>query len=277
MVKTLIEKNHAYEVDGTVFFHVPSFKEYGELSHYQRSEMIALSRERGADPDDKRKKDQLDFILWQRSLPGEPKWDSPWGQGRPGWHIECSSMIKKTLGDQIDIHGGGFDLIYPHHESERAQSESATGKKPFVRYWTHTAMVEYESEKMSKSLGNLVHVSDLLKTYSSDSIRYVLLSHHYRTPWEFQFGELDEAEKEIGLIKKAYTVLLKEKDITKTTEMFEGISLLDDDMQTPDALMRLCELAKNIRSGTLAGTSDIQEFRDLVGILGFSFAGNPFN
>lgn len=277
LVKALLEKDHAYVVDGTVFFHVPTFPGYGELSHYTTSEMISLSRERGADPDDRRKKNPLDFILWQRSLSGEPKWESPWSQGRPGWHIECSSMIKKTLGSQIDIHGGGFDLIYPHHESERAQSESATGNKPFVKYWTHTAMVKYENEKMSKSLGNLVHVSDLLKKYSADSIRYVLLSHHYRTPWEFQFGELDEAEKEIDVFKKVYKTLSKEKEVVNANTL-EGISLLDDDMQTPEALMRLCELAKGINNGKRLGdSSDTREFRDLLQVLGFSFAGNPFN
>ena len=179
-------------------------------------------------------------------------------------------MITQTLGDQIDIHGGGYDLIYPHHESERAQSESATGKKPFVSYWTHVAMVEYENEKMSKSLGNLVHVSDLLKNYSADSIRYVLLSHHYRTPWEFQFDELKEAENEISKIRKAQQ-LLPDHAEKKRGQVSEGILLLDEDMQTPETLMRLCELSDHfLRSKPSSHTDETLEFLDLLAILGYN-------
>lgn len=247
LIEILLQKKHAYEVDGTVFFSVPSFPDYGELSRYSEEQMIQLSRERGADPDDVRKHHPLDFILWQRSLPNEPSWDSPFGKGRPGWHIECSAMIKQYLGDQIDIHGGGRDLIYPHHESEIAQSESATGKKPFVNFWMHTAMVMYEGEKMSKSLKNLVLVADLHKDYSAKAIRYVLLNHHYRTPWEFVESEVGEAEKHLKIIEEA---------VKKKSEKGEKISAvsfekkftnaMEDDMQTPEALKNVLSLAKKI-------------------------------
>lgn len=269
LVSKLKKKNYAYEAGGNVYFDTSIYSTYGELSHLKDVEMVNFSRERGADPDDKRKKNPLDFILWQKSLPDEPKWDSPFGAGRPGWHIECSSMIRKTLGDQIDIHGGGFDLIFPHHESERAQSESATGKTPFVRYWLHTAMVHFEKEKMSKSLGNMVHVTDLLKKYSPESIRYVLLSHHYRTIWEFDEDELAPAEIEVEKLRKAYKSLsIKDEGIFNGS--MEGIEMLDCDMQTPDALTRLLELAKQATSKKI--DSEIRkEFKDLIGILGFTF------
>jgi len=234
IVEKLIQQNVAYEKEGTVFFRTKRDPEYGKLSHYPREQMIKLSKERGANPDDPRKEDPLDFILWQKSLPDEPSWQSPWGQGRPGWHIECSAMSYQTLGEQIDIHGGGTDLIYPHHESEIAQSENFTGKKPFVKYWMHTGAVMYEGEKMSKSLGNLVMVSDLMKKYSANAIRYLLLSHHYREPWEFHEKELEEAQKQMDSIQENL------KDVSSAKEDKELIDqitkLLDDDLATPDAL-----------------------------------------
>jgi len=160
--------------------------------------MTLLSKERGANPNDPNKKDPLDFILWQKVKEGEPSWQSPWGEGRPGWHIECSAMINTYLGDRIDIHGGGRDLIYPHHESEIAQSESFTGRKPFVGYWLHIGMVLYEGEKMAKSLGNLIIVSDLAKKYSANTIRWLLLSHHYRKPWEYDLLRLKSVRKKLS-------------------------------------------------------------------------------
>jgi len=193
----LQQKGFAYENEGNLYFNIAKFSSYGNLSKFTRDEMITLSKERGADPSDTRKKDPLDFILWQKSTEGEPSWDSPWGNGRPGWHIECSAMIYKTLGIQIDIHGGGNDLIYPHHESEIAQSETFTGVSPFVAYWIHTGMVEYTGEKMAKSVGNLIMVHDLLQTYSANTIRYYLLSHHYRSSWEFDASELSDAEEKV--------------------------------------------------------------------------------
>ena len=169
IIEKLIADEFAYEKNGNVYFDVKKDKDYGKLSKYNRIQMLQLSKERGANPDDPDKKDPLDFILWQRSKNDEPFWESPWSKGRPGWHIECSSMAYKYLDKKIDIHGGGSDLRFPHHESEIAQSEAFTGQKPFSQFWLHTGTVMYEGEKMSKSLGNLVLVSDLLKKYSSNT------------------------------------------------------------------------------------------------------------
>ncbi len=186
LIATLLDKGHAYTAGGNVYFSVASDPEYGSLSRYSPDEMRAIAAERGGRPDDPQKRAPLDFLLWQGAQLGEPQWDAPWGAGRPGWHIECSAMAMHFLGPTVDIHGGGSDLIFPHHESEIAQSEGATGVHPFVRVWMHTAMVRYQGEKMSKSLGNMVFVRDALRRYDADAIRLYLLNHHYRTPWEYE-------------------------------------------------------------------------------------------
>jgi L-cysteine:1D-myo-inositol 2-amino-2-deoxy-alpha-D-glucopyranoside ligase len=186
LIATLIAKGHAYTAGGNVYFSVASDPEYGALSRYSRDEMMKIAAERGGNVDDPAKREPLDFLLWQGERPGEPSWNSPWGKGRPGWHIECSAMAMHFLGPTVDIHGGGADLIFPHHESEIAQSECATDVHPFVRVWMHTAMVRYQGEKMSKSLGNMVFVRDALRQYDPDAIRLYLLNHHYRTPWEYE-------------------------------------------------------------------------------------------
>lgn len=201
IVRLLSQKGFTYQKGGNVYFEVSRFPDYGKLSNYSPHQMVIISKERGADPGDPNKKDPLDFILWQKSLPDEPFWDSPWGKGRPGWHIECSAMVNQYLGDQIDIHGGGADLIYPHHESEIAQSESYIGKSPFVKYWIHIGMVYYQGEKMSKSLGNLVLVKDLLKKYEPNIIRWMLLSHHYNSKWEFKIEAMDAVMQKFDRIK----------------------------------------------------------------------------
>ena len=193
LVRALEARGHAYRRDGNVYFRVGSVTDYGRLSRLSHEAMIKLSAERGADPNDPRKQDPLDFVLWQASAPGEPRWESPWGGGRPGWHIECSAMALEHLGEQVDVHGGGADLIYPHHESEIAQSESATGVRPFARIWVHVGMLRYQGEKMSKSLRNLVLVRDLLPRYDADSIRVLLLRHHYREPWAYTQDQLEDA------------------------------------------------------------------------------------
>ncbi|OGK17894.1 cysteine--tRNA ligase [Candidatus Roizmanbacteria bacterium RIFCSPLOWO2_12_FULL_40_12] len=229
MIRGLEQKGFTYIKDKNVYFQISKFSRYGELSGLGKAEMLKLAQERGGNPDDPCKKDPLDFILWQHSKKGEPQWESPWGAGRPGWHIECSAMSYKYLGSQIDIHGGGYDLIFPHHESEIAQTESYTGKSPFVRYWVHAAMLEYKGEKMSKSLGNMVFISDLLKKYSPNTIRWVLLSHHYRKEWGFAMNELDEAEKTMGVLQKK-TTQKKEGDIRKIE------NFLENDMDIPNAL-----------------------------------------
>ncbi|HVM65151.1 MAG TPA: cysteine--tRNA ligase [Acidimicrobiales bacterium] len=180
----VLESGHAYQADGAVYFSTASFAGFGQVSHYDRATMLELAAERGGNPDDPRKRDPLDFVLWQPSAPDEPAWDSLWGPGRPGWHIECSALALRELGETIDLHGGGSDLIYPHHECEAAQSESVTGV-PFVRHWMHVGMVCLDGEKMSKSLGNLVFVDDLLKEWDPAAIRLAILSQHYRFDWHW--------------------------------------------------------------------------------------------
>ena len=248
IIKPLIEKGFAYEKNGSVYFSVASDPEFGKLSHIPRDQMLAIANERGNTPDDPNKQDPLDFIMWQAALPGEPTWESPWGPGRPGWHIECSAMARTYLGDTIDIHGGGSDLIFPHHECEIAQSENATGEKPFVRYWMHAGMVEYQGEKMSKSLGNLVLARDLLGEYSSDAIRLYLFSHHYRAPWEFLDDEMPRYEALANDLREAVEFpaygIEDEVDVSMLRERF--FNALDEDLDTPDAVEALEEMGKAI-------------------------------
>ncbi len=180
----VLDRNHAYQAGGAVYFDVGSFERFGQVSHLGRDEMLLLAGERGGNPDDPHKRDPLDFVLWQRSADGEPSWESLWGPGRPGWHIECSALALRELGTTIDLHGGGSDLIFPHHECEAAQSEAATGE-PFVRHWMHQAMVKMDGTKMSKSLGNLVFVSELLKDWDPRAVRLAVVANHYRTEWEW--------------------------------------------------------------------------------------------
>jgi cysteinyl-tRNA synthetase len=189
MVGTLMERGYAYQVDGDVFFSVDTFEGYGKLSQRDPDQMRAGARVEI----DEKKRNPLDFALWKASKPGEPSWGSPWGRGRPGWHIECSAMSHAYLGDTLDIHGGGKDLIFPHHENEIAQSEGATGK-PFARFWIHNGFVNINREKMSKSLGNILTIKDVLKPYHPEIVRAFLLSRHYRSPVDFSDRNLAEAK-----------------------------------------------------------------------------------
>lgn len=248
IISHLQTRGFAYDVEGTLYFDVTKFGKYGDLSSYSNEEMIVLSRERGADPDDPNKRNKLDFILWQKSVDDEPSWDSPWGKGRPGWHIECSAMIHKTLGLQIDIHGGGFDLIYPHHESEIAQSESFTGKNPFVGYWMHAGMLRYRKEKMSKSLGNLILVEDLLFKNSQNAIRWMLLSHHYRYEWEYFDHMIGDSQIAVDTIFRATESSLHFEDNVKLLEEFE--MHMNDDFNTPDVLSMLNNVAPDPKNST---------------------------
>ncbi len=266
MVDSLINKGYAYEKRGNVYFDIKKFKNYGKLSKYNKSQMILISKERGADPKDPLKKNPLDFILWQNEKPGEPSWQTPWGKGRPGWHIECSAMVNTYLGDRIDIHGGGRDLVFPHHESEIAQSESFTGKKPYVKYWMHTSMVLYEGEKMSKSLGNMIMISDLAKKYPADIIRFMLLSHHYREPWEFEDLEMDDVEKKMSEIKKA----LNKKSgngKTKLNYLRKFESLMDDDLNTPKVLELISEMAYDINKNNVDLKQDMKKCLEILGFI----------
>ncbi len=180
----VLERGNAYEEGGSVYFDVTTSPSFGSLSHYTTDEMLGYARERGGNVDDPHKRNQLDFVLWQPSAEGEPFWETLWGAGRPGWHVECSALALRELGTTIDLHGGGTDLIFPHHESELAQSEAATGQ-PFVRHWLHAPFVYKDGEKMSKSLGNLVFVDDLRSRWDPRAIRLAILEHHYRFHWSW--------------------------------------------------------------------------------------------
>src|SRR4051794_9379758 len=188
----VLDRGHAYEAGGAVYFDVSTFPDFGSVSHYTDEQMLEYAAERGGNVDDPNKRNPLDFVLWQPSLPDEPSWESLWGPGRPGWHIECSALALRELGTTIDLHGGGEDLIFPHHECERAQSEAATGEL-FVRHWMHQAMVRKDGEKMSKSLGNLVFVSELLKQWDPPAVRLMIVENHYRTEWEWDETRMPRA------------------------------------------------------------------------------------
>jgi L-cysteine:1D-myo-inositol 2-amino-2-deoxy-alpha-D-glucopyranoside ligase len=222
----VLDQGFAYESGGAVYFDVGSFPRFGQISHLDRDEMLALAAERGGNPDDPNKRDPLDFVLWQPSKEGEPAWESLWGPGRPGWHIECSALALRELDTTIDLHGGGSDLIFPHHECEAAQSEAATGET-FVRHWMHQAMVRMDGEKMSKSLGNLVFVSDLLKAFDPRAIRLGLIEHHYRESWEWDDEIMPRAAARLDRWLAA-----GEGD----GALDEVRAALDDDLDTPGAV-----------------------------------------
>lgn len=245
--ETLIERGFAYESSGNVYFRVAADGDYGALGKYGFDEMVELSRERGADPDDPRKEGPLDFILWQAWQPGEPYWESPWGRGRPGWHIECTAMSMRYLGDTIDIHGGGSDLIYPHHESEIAQAQHYSGIEPFTRFWMHIGMVRYHGEKMSKSLGNLVLARDVLRFHTADALRLYLHSNNYREEWEYLDAGPAEFESVASLLREAAHANCghgEELDPSGFERQFRDA--LDDDLNTPVAIGVLSQFATRI-------------------------------
>ena len=222
----VLDRGHAYISGGGVYFEVASYSDFGQLSGLSREEMLTLAAERGGNPDDPNKRDPLDFVLWQPSLEDEPAWSSLWGPGRPGWHIECSTLAMRDLAPTIDLHGGGSDLIFPHHECERAQSEAASGQ-PFVRHWMHQAMVELDGQKMSKSLGNLVFVSDLLKDWDPQAIRLAVVAQHYRHPWEWQDEFMPQADERLQRWQAAGS---------GEGALAEVRAVLDDDLRTDQAV-----------------------------------------
>lgn len=227
----VLESGHAYQAGGAVYFDVSSFERFGQVSHLDRATMLELAAERGGNPDDPHKRDPLDFVLWQPSAPDEPEWQSLWGPGRPGWHIECSALALRELGETIDIHGGGSDLIFPHHECEAAQSEAATGTR-FVRHWMHTGMVRLDGTKMSKSLGNLVFVHDLLKEWAPAAIRLAVISHHYRGEWDWTDQLMPEASERL----ERWQAAGESARTGGEAALDEVRRALDDDLDTPTAV-----------------------------------------
>ncbi len=247
IIQTLLAKGYAYESGGSVYFSVKQDPEFGGMARAiglnDYHAMLTIANERGNFPDDPRKRDPLDFVLWQAQAPGEPAWPSPWGPGRPGWHIECSAMSMRYLGPQLDIHGGGADLAFPHHTCEIAQSEHFTGKAPFSRFWMHSGMVHQDGEKMSKSLGNLTLVSDLLKDYSANAIRVTLLNHHYRFPWECFPEDLQVATETVGLLHQVRTLVGEHVgEDTMLRDRFHAA--MENDLNTPEALLLLRQAAE---------------------------------
>jgi cysteinyl-tRNA synthetase len=253
-VETLIKNGVAYEVEGDVYFDVHAFPEYGKLSHKNLEDLESGARIEV----DERKKNPADFALWKKAKPGEPFWKSPWGEGRPGWHIECSAMARTLLGDTIDIHGGGLDLLFPHHENEVAQSEGATGK-PFVRYWMHNNMLNFGSQKMSKSLGNVRSARSFIAEYHPEIFKYMMLSAHYRSILDFS---PDQFEHVISNLARIYSALALASRVAQgsseaTPADFQKVldtakagveSALDDDFNTPEALARLFEVIRTFNN-----------------------------
>lgn len=255
-VEALLDAEVAYEVNGSVYFSIDAWPEFGELSGLARSEMLPIANERGNNPDDPQKNDPLDFVLWQAQTPGEPAWDSPWGPGRPGWHIECSTMATNYLGDTIDIHLGGSDLLFPHHECEIAQVIPVTRENSFVRYWLHVAMVRHEGEKMSKSLGNLVMVRDLLENWSPDALRLYLGSHHYRAPWSHNVDQLEEMAALAERIPKALAAESGSGEALDPAPFADAFTqAMDHDLDSPNAVRAVEEFTARIEAAADEGRS----------------------
>ena len=253
VIQGLIDKGYAYPAQGSAYFRVRNVPDYGKLSHRNLESMRTGTRIEAGEE----KEDPMDFVLWKASKPGEPAWESPWGPGRPGWHIECSAMSLKYLGDTLDIHGGGQDLVFPHHENEIAQSESFTGKKPFVRYWLHNGMVQLGEEKMSKSLGNLITIKEALDRYSADAIRIFALGSHYRSPLTYS-EEVIEAAK--GGVERLLRVISRDDPTGGKGEALDAEpyrkqfdEAMDDDFNTPKALAALFDLARAINQAADSG------------------------
>ncbi len=278
IIAGLIDNEMAYTTDGDVYFRVTRDEDYGKLSHRPLEEMEAGARVEV----DQRKETPMDFALWKSAKPGEPSWPSPWGPGRPGWHIECSAIVMSHLGPQIDIHGGGSDLIFPHHENEIAQSESFTGQRPFVKYWLHTGLLQLGSEKMSKSLGNLVTIKAALEEYSADALRLFVLTSHYRGPLTYSSEGIEAAERGVARIRAAVTprptatasAEPEELARARQTVVNRFVEVMDDDFNTASGISQLHELAREINRARESGTPESglvaaqNELLRLAGVLG---------
>ena len=282
LVSGLVEKGFAYPAaDGNVYFRAARFGQYGALSHLDEAQMLEKARTAASDsladaPGNPAKESDMDFIIWQAAQPDEPNWESPFGPGRPGWHIECSAITLKYMGANFEIHGGGADLIFPHHSSEIAQSESFSGKHPFVKYWMHVGMVHLGGEKMSKSLGNLVLVRDALKDFSPDALRLYLLSTHYRLALHYTPAEVGQAEQQITLLKQALNEQSNPAgpafDFAPWLAGF--YTALDDDMDTPLAIQAALGLARSIsQTANEQNSAQAQKvLREMLGLLGLFLA-----
>ena len=275
MTQGLVEKGLAYPARGSVYFRVTNLPNYGKLAHRTLDQMMAGAR---IEPGEE-KEHPMDFVLWKAAKPGEPSWESPWGPGRPGWHIECSAMSLRYLGTQIDIHGGGHDLIFPHHENEIAQSESYTDEKPFVKYWLHNGLLRLGEEKMSKSVGNIVSIKEILSKYSADALRLFVLSSHYRSPLTFSMEALDGAEKGAERLRSALrsdgeSCSANTADIAGFRVRF--MAAMDDDFNTPQAVATLFDLTRDLNRQRDEGGDTTQHrtmLKELGGVLGISFRG----
>lgn len=264
-VEKLLAAGVAYESAGNVYFSVDRWQAFGRLSRLSKEEMLPIANERGNHPDDPHKRHPLDFVLWQAQVEGEPAWDSPWGPGRPGWHIECSTMATRYLGSPIDIHGGGADLCFPHHECEIAQFEPISPHRPFVRFWMHAAMVSHAGAKMSKSLGNLIMVRDLLQKYSPDALRLYLGSHHYREPWSHSDFELDQAQQWADLLIAAATVRdANGVALDPEPERQQFLRAMEEDLDTRTAAAVMVNLAEQILKSAAGHRSISNAQRSLV-------------
>ena len=277
-VKDLLDAGVAYESGGSVYFNIASWPDFGKLSKIPRERMLPIANERGNFPDDPNKRDPLDFVLWQAQAPGEPAWESPWGPGRPGWHIECSTMSTGLLGDTVDFHSGGGDLRFPHHECEIAQVEPITGQQPFVRYWIHIAMVHHEGEKMSKSLGNLVMVDDLLKLWTPDALRFYLGCHHYRESWSYDEYELKLAAESSEKCRLAVLADGGSGDqFDARSYWLEFKTAMENDLDTPAAARVMRSLADDILQASNRGLEiddAQQQLRAMADIFGLILERN---
>jgi cysteinyl-tRNA synthetase len=269
MIQALIDRGHAYAAaNGDVYYDVSSFEGYGRLSGKHLDDLRAGARVEV----DEAKQDPLDFVLWKAAKPGEPSWDSPWGKGRPGWHIECSAMSTCCLGNHFDIHGGGLDLQFPHHENEIAQSEGATGET-FVNVWMHNGFVRVDDEKMSKSLGNFFTIREVLDKYDAEVVRYFILTSHYRSPLNYSDKHLDNAKAALTTLYTALRGTKPSEADTSHPQVQRFLAAMDDDFNTPEALAALFELARELNKakgtnneGALAAT--LLYLGDMLGLLG---------
>ena len=273
-IQGLIDKGFAYESGGDVYYKVRQFgpKAYGALSKRDIDDLLSGAR---VDPTEL-KSDPLDFALWKGAKPGEPSWESPWGQGRPGWHIECSAMALHALGEQIDVHGGGADLIFPHHTNEIAQTEAYTGKSPFARIWMHNALLQLSGDKMSKSIGNLVTIAEAIEKYGGDALRMFVISSHYRSPSSYTDDALDAAKSGVERLRNAAFSETGKGDRLDPGDVRQRFAeAMDDDLNTPRAVAALFDLTREInRAGAQGGdTAEARALlRELCGVLGFTLA-----